>query len=90
MAGSYLSIVQGFGGLRIKDQTLYLNPHCPTQWTGYGFQILLNGEPIKIEVSRSGYNVTNLGKQEITIHLGTDESMQKIDLIRVFLRDFDF
>jgi maltose phosphorylase len=89
MAGSYLSIVQGFGGLRIKDQTLYLNPHCPAQWTGYGFQILLNGEPIKIEVSRSGYNVTNLGNQEITIHFGTDESMQKIDPIRVFLRDFD-
>jgi maltose phosphorylase len=89
MAGSYLSIVQGFGGLRIKDQTLYLNPHCPAQWTGYGFQILLNGEPIKIEVSRSGYNVTNLGNQEITIHLGAGESMQKIGPIRVFLRDFD-
>jgi maltose phosphorylase len=80
MAGSYLSIVQGFGGLRIKNQTLHLNPHCPSQWQGYGFQILLNGEPIKIEVSESGYSVTNLGYQEITIHLGTGESMQKIHL----------
>ena len=81
MAGSYLSIVQGFGGLRIKDQTLYLNPHCPAQWKGYGFQILLNNQPIKIEVSQSGYSVTNLGNQEIAIHLGTGESMQKIELL---------
>jgi maltose phosphorylase len=80
MAGSYLSIVQGFGGLRIKNQTLHLNPHCPSQWEGYGFQILLNEEPIKIEVSRSGYRITNLGKHDISIHLGSGESKQMISL----------
>ena len=69
MAGSYLSIVQGFGGLRIKNQTLYLNPHCPLQWEGYGFQILLNKEPVKIEVNKSGYQITNLGSQDITVQL---------------------
>lgn len=70
MAGSYLSIVQGFGGLRIKNQTLYINPHCPSQWNGYGFQILLQNEPIKIEVSKSGTTITNLGQIEIAIHWG--------------------
>lgn len=70
MAGSYLSIVQGFGGLRIKNQTLYINPHCPNQWNGYGFQILLQNEPIKIEVSKSGATITNLGQNEIAIHWG--------------------
>lgn len=69
MAGSYLSIVQGFGGLRIKNQTLYLNPHCPSQWEGYGFQILLNNEPIKIEVTKDGHHITNLGSQDITVYL---------------------
>jgi maltose phosphorylase len=70
MAGSYLSIVQGFGGLRIKNQTLYINPHCPNQWNGYGFQILLQNEPIKIEVSKSGATITNLGQNEIAIQWG--------------------
>jgi maltose phosphorylase len=70
MAGSYLSIVQGFGGLRIKNQTLYIKPHCPSQWNGYGFQILLQNEPIKIEVSKSGATITNLGQNEIAIHWG--------------------
>ncbi|MFM6953159.1 MAG: family 65 glycosyl hydrolase domain-containing protein [Bacteroidota bacterium] len=69
MAGSYLSIVQGFGGLRIKNQTLYLNPHCPSQWEGYGFQILLNNEPVKIEVTKAGHHITNLGSQDITVYL---------------------
>jgi maltose phosphorylase len=70
MAGSYLSIVQGFGGLRIKNQTLHLNPHCPSQWEGYGFQILLNNEPVKIEVTKEGHLITNLGNCAIAIELG--------------------
>lgn len=71
MAGSYLSIVQGFGGLRIKNQTLFLNPHCPSQWEGYGFQILLNHEPVKIEVTKEGHRITNLGSQDITVYLSS-------------------
>jgi maltose phosphorylase len=70
MAGSYLSIVQGFGGLRIKNQTLHLNPHCPSQWEGYGFQILLNNEPVKIEVNKEGHLISNLGNCAIAIELG--------------------
>lgn len=73
MAGSYLSIVQGFGGLRIKNQTLHLNPHCPAQWEGYGFQILLNNEPVKIEVTPQGYTITNLGSGNIQIHIGGND-----------------
>jgi maltose phosphorylase len=73
MAGSYLSIVQGFGGLRIKNQTLHLNPHCPSQWEGYGFQILLNNEPVKIEVTPQGCTITNLGSRTLPIHIGGAE-----------------
>jgi len=79
MAGSYLSIVQGFGGLRIKNQTLYLNPHCPSQWEGYGFQILLNNEPVKIEVTKAGHHITNLGSQDITVYLNQGNPKQGSD-----------
>ncbi|MFM7639084.1 MAG: family 65 glycosyl hydrolase domain-containing protein [Bacteroidota bacterium] len=79
MAGSYLSIVQGFGGLRIKNQTLYLNPHCPSQWEGYGFQILLNNEPVKIEVTKAGHHITNLGSQDITVYLNQGNPTQGSD-----------
>ncbi|MBM3938540.1 MAG: glycoside hydrolase family 65 protein, partial [Sphingomonadales bacterium] len=79
MAGSYLSIVQGFGGLRIKNQTLYLNPHCPSQWEGYGFQILLNNEPVKIEVTKAGHHITNLGSQDITVYLNQGNPAEDSD-----------
>ncbi len=68
MAGSYLSIVQGFGGLRIKNQSLYLDPHCPEQWHGYKFRILFKNSPVSISVNHSGTSVQNHGESEIEVH----------------------
>jgi maltose phosphorylase len=68
MAGSYLSIVQGFGGLRIKNQSLYLDPHCPEQWHGYKFRILYKNSPVSISVNHSGTSVQNHGETEIEVH----------------------
>jgi maltose phosphorylase len=68
MAGSYLSIVQGFGGLRIKDQRLYLNPHCPSQWKGYEFQILFNNAPVRVVVNTKGTTVLNQGSKAIQVN----------------------
>lgn len=65
MAGSYLSIVQGFGGLRIRNQQLQLNPYCPPQWESYRFQILLNNQPVAIAVHKNHVEITNLGSAEI-------------------------
>ncbi|MDA0686820.1 MAG: family 65 glycosyl hydrolase domain-containing protein [Bacteroidetes bacterium] len=68
MAGSYLSIVQGFGGLRIKDQKLHLNPHCPSQWKGYEFQILFNNAPVRVVVNPRGTTVLNQGSKAIQVN----------------------
>jgi maltose phosphorylase len=65
MAGSYLSIVQGFGGLRIRNQQLQLNPYCPPQWESYKFQILLNNQPVAIFVSKQKTEIANLSSKEI-------------------------
>ncbi|MFZ9970848.1 MAG: family 65 glycosyl hydrolase domain-containing protein, partial [Bacteroidia bacterium] len=67
MAGSYLSIVQGFGGLRIKNQELHLNPHCPSQWKGYAFQILFKNQAVRVLVNPQGTTVHNQGSQRIEV-----------------------
>jgi maltose phosphorylase len=68
MAGSYLSIVQGFGGLRIKNQSLHLDPHCPEQWHGYKFRILFKNSPVTISVNHSGTSVNNHGELDMDVH----------------------
>jgi maltose phosphorylase len=52
MAGSWLSIVEGFGGMRMKGDLLSLNPMIPERWTGYSFKIWFRDRVLLISVKK--------------------------------------
>lgn len=51
MAGSYLSIIYGFGGLRIFDNKILFNPVLPNGWLSYSFRIIYRERLIKVTVN---------------------------------------
>lgn len=54
MAGTWMSVVKGFGGMRVKNDTLYFTPFIPDQWTSYSFRVEFRGRVLKIKVSKDG------------------------------------
>lgn len=58
MAGTWLSIVEGFGGMRVRNDCLYLNPQLPKQWKSYAFKVNFRGCLIHVEVSDAKVKVT--------------------------------
>jgi maltose phosphorylase len=54
MAGSWLSLVKGFAGMRVKDGHLHFAPYLPSQWSSYSFRIGFRGAILKIEVEKEG------------------------------------
>lgn len=52
MAGTWMSIVHGFGGLRIKDGKLSLKPFIPKAWSRYSFKVGFRNHLIKVSVSK--------------------------------------
>ncbi len=50
MAGSWMCIVQGFAGLRIRDNYVSFQPSLPKQWQGLVFRIKLLSCQIEIEI----------------------------------------
>jgi maltose phosphorylase len=52
MAGTWMSVVKGFGGMRVKDGKLHFNPFIPDQWKSYSFRIEFRGRVLKIKVSK--------------------------------------
>jgi len=54
MAGTWMSIVEGFGGMRVKDNILSFTPHIPEQWKGYSFKVNFRNQIITVKVSQSG------------------------------------
>jgi alpha,alpha-trehalose phosphorylase len=52
MGGSYMSIVYGFAGLRLKEDGLHLYPRLPKQWKSYGFLIHYEDSKIQINIKK--------------------------------------
>jgi len=52
MAGTWLSVVEGFGGMRIAGDKLQLRPYIPMQWKSYSFRLEFRGRVVKISVTQ--------------------------------------
>ena len=52
MAGTWMSVVKGFGGMRVKNGTLHFSPFIPDQWNFYSFRLEFRDRVIKVRVSK--------------------------------------
>lgn len=60
MAGTWLAVVEGFGGLRVKNRQLHLDPKLPSAWTSYTFRIRFRGRELSVRVTREGVEVKRI------------------------------
>jgi maltose phosphorylase len=67
MAGTWMSIVEGFGGMRVKNNQLHFEPKIPKQWSGYSFKINFRNQIIKVDVTQSGARFSTEGNETIEV-----------------------
>ena len=72
MAGSWMSIVQGFAGMRVRDGKLHFHPFSPREWKSYAFKIGFRGHLLRIRVNKH-IEVQNLGDTTIQLHINDKE-----------------
>jgi maltose phosphorylase len=74
MAGTWMSIVQGFGGMRVwEDGKLTFNPQIPKEWKSYSFTINFRGSKIKVYKSQTACKFFNESGSEIEMVVGDKE-----------------
>ncbi|MNW63503.1 Maltose phosphorylase [compost metagenome] len=59
MAGTWMAIVQGFGGLRVNDGELVLRPFIPSHWTSFSFKVMFRGSLLQVNATEDNIIVTN-------------------------------
>lgn len=64
MAGTWMSIVEGFGGMRIVEDKLSFIPKIPKQWKAFSFKINFRNRILKVSVSAKETSFELLGGQE--------------------------
>ncbi len=67
MAGTWMSIVEGFGGMRIKEDTLSFEPKIPKQWKAYSFKINFRNQIVKVNVNQNETNFKLEGEGDLDI-----------------------
>jgi alpha,alpha-trehalose phosphorylase len=58
MAGSWLALTWGFGGLRVHDGLPALAPRLPAAWKSYRFGLRWRGAHLRVEVDGDGVEYT--------------------------------
>jgi maltose phosphorylase len=58
MAGSWLSVVEGFGGMRVEDDKLIFNAILPQGWKSYSFRVIHCGKTVNVKVDRDGTHIS--------------------------------
>lgn len=69
MAGTWMSVVQGFGGLRVRGGRLVLNPFSPASWTSLSFKVGFRGARLEVKVSGGQTTVVNEGPEAAALTL---------------------
>src|SRR6218665_705942 len=58
MAGAWMSVIKGFGGMRVANGSLFFNAVKPKQWEGFSFRVNFRGRVLKVEVAKKKTTVT--------------------------------
>ena len=69
MAGTWLSVVEGFGGMRIRDNQLHLHPVLPKNWKSYAFKINFRGTTITVNVDHEKIDLESSSAEELTLNV---------------------
>lgn len=82
MTGSWLTIVEGFAGMRTFADTLSFKPFVPADWDYYRFHINYRGRLIFIEVNQTETSLTLLSGEPLTLNL-YDEVVELVTKLTV-------
>ncbi|MFW5789893.1 MAG: family 65 glycosyl hydrolase domain-containing protein [Bacillota bacterium] len=74
MAGTWMSIVHGFAGMKMRDGRLSFSPFIPENWQGYSFQLNINHSILSVRV----------GSDKVTIELKSGPELP----LNIYQKDF--
>ncbi|MEI3604203.1 glycosyl hydrolase family 65 protein [Pseudogracilibacillus sp. SE30717A] len=78
MGGTWMGIVVGFAGMRIKESGLYFRPQLPTKWNKYTFSIQYKGRMLHIIMTKKTFTIELLKGSPLLIHVW-DKPVQLIN-----------
>ncbi len=78
MGGSWMSIVEGFAGLRIKNDKIYFDTKIPKKWESYSFKVNIKNRKIEIKIDQKSTSAKLISGDKINLIINdTDTILNK-------------
>jgi len=69
MAGTWMSVVRGFGGMRIKNDRLYFDPLLPDHWEEIRFRIKFRNQLLHVKINQYQIYLFNESPEPMEVSL---------------------
>ncbi|MCB9000627.1 MAG: glycoside hydrolase family 65 protein [Bacteroidales bacterium] len=91
MAGTWISIVEGFGGMRIRNNMLNFNPLISNKWKSYSFKVWFRESVLKVVVSNADVIIHNEKGEKISIRVyGNEHSIDAGKTLKISVQNQQF
>ena len=77
MAGTWMSIVEGFGGMRIRNDKLSFEPQIPKEWKSYSFKVNFRNRILTVTVTEEATTFELDANEEMSIRLNGNKVVLK-------------
>ncbi|HHH52937.1 MAG TPA: glycoside hydrolase family 65 protein, partial [Bacteroidetes bacterium] len=77
MAGTVLSVIEGFGGIHVKNDTLMINPLLPDNWKGLIFSINFRGTKLEIHIKKKKTVILNNSDSQLKVYFNNKNKILK-------------
>jgi maltose phosphorylase len=69
MAGTWMSVIKGFGGVRVKDGNVSLRPSLPSQWNLLEFKLRFRENIFRVKISTDAVRIGNVSGPSVTVNV---------------------
>jgi len=77
MAGTWMSIVKGFAGMRVINDELHFTPFIPVNWKDFSFKIRFRGALLQVTISQTDTLVEQLAGEKVNFVIHKDNYNKK-------------
>ena len=67
MAGTWMSLTEGFAGMKVRDDILIFSPFLPEKWASFSFSLTFRNAALNVKVGREAVSITNRSDKDVKV-----------------------
>lgn len=73
MAGTWMSLTEGFAGMKVRDDMLTFSPFLPEKWASFSFNLTFRGSALNVKVAREAVFIHNRSGRDVVVKVYDSE-----------------